>query len=118
MKVLVIGASPNPNRYSFKATKLLKNYGHQVFPVGIRDGEIDGLKILKEFPLESDIHTVTIYLSPKRQEPYYEKILALKPKRVIFNPGTENPAFRETLAQNGIETVENCTIVMLKSGIF
>ncbi len=118
MKVIVLGASPNPIRYSFKATKLLKKYGHQVFPVGIRDGEIDGLKIQKELPQDSDIHTVTIYLSPGRQQDYYEKILALKPHRIIFNPGTENPKFKQILNENGIKIVENCTIVMLKSGIF
>ena len=118
MNVLVLGASPNPKRYSFKATKLLKKYGHQVYPVGIRDGEIDGLKILKVFPENTYIHTVTIYLSPNRQETYYDKILSLRPQRVIFNPGTENPEFKKILDSNNIETIEKCTIVMLKSGIF
>ncbi len=118
MKVVVLGASPNPARYSYKAVRLLLRHGHEPIPIGIREGEIDGIKIIKGMPQVNDVHTVTLYLGPARQKQYYDYILSLKPQRVIFNPGTENPELEQMLTARGIETVENCTLVMLHTGIF
>ena len=105
MKVVVLGASPNPARYSYKAVRLLLRHGHEPIPIGIREGEIDGIKIIKGMPQVNDVHTVTLYLGPARQKQYYDYILSLKPQRVIFNPGTENPELEQMLTARGIETV-------------
>ena len=118
MKTLVIGASPNSMRYSNKAVRLLKTYGHEVVPVGIRKGVIDDLEILTEKVKEPDVHTVTMYVGPIKQADYYDYILSLKPERIIFNPGTENSELIQLAENNGIKTVQNCTLVMLNSGIF
>ncbi len=118
MKVIVLGASPNPSRYSYKAVRMLLRYGHDPVPVGVREGEIEGKAIIKGKPQVEGVHTVTLYLNPQRQQDYYEWILSLSPRRVIFNPGTENTEFKQLLEQRGIETVENCTLVMLASGLF
>ena len=118
MKTLVVGASPNSSRYSNKAVRLLKMYGHEVVPLGIRDGEIDGLKIIKGKPDISGIYTVTLYVGPARQPDYYEYLLGMKPKRIIFNPGTENAEFIRLAEKQGIETIQNCTLVMLNSDLY
>ena len=112
-KTLVIGASENPERYSYKATSLLKDYKHEVVPFGPRKGSIQQIPIVTEFPTSTDFDTVTLYLNPTNQAGYIDKILDLKPKRVVFNPGTENPAFEEQLRANGIEALEACTLVLL-----
>lgn len=117
-KTLVIGASPKPERFSYKAVKLLSRNGYPVVAQGVRDGEIEGIKIIKGKPQINDIHTVTMYVGPDRQAEYYNYILALKPKRIIFNPGTENDELKQLAEQNGIETVENCTLVMLNTALF
>jgi predicted CoA-binding protein len=115
-KTLVLGATPNPGRYAYLAMNALKKHGHEAVPVGIRSGEVAGQTILQGMPAVPDVDTVTLYIGPQRQPDYYDYILSLKPKRIIFNPGTENPEL-ETLAQaNGIETVEGCTLVMLTIG--
>jgi len=118
MKTLVIGASPNPERYSNKAVRLLKRYGHEVIPLGIRKGDIKGIQILTERPDFKDVHTVTMYVGVKNQSPYYDYILSLEPKRIIFNPGTENMEFIRLADEKGIETVQNCTLVMLSRGLY
>ncbi len=118
MKVLVIGASLKPERFSNMAIKLLKKYGHDVYALGLREGKVEGVEIFTDKRQLSDIHTVTLYLNPQRQQEYYDYVLSLKPKRVIFNPGTENPEFKQLLENQNIETVENCTLVMLRSGLF
>ncbi len=118
MKVVVLGASPNPNRYSYKAVSLLKSKGYDVVAIGIRDGEINGVPIIKGKPDIDNVHTVTLYLNPVRQREYYDYILKLKPQRVVFNPGTENPELQEILRQNNINYVEACTLVMLTIGVF
>ena len=118
-KTLVLGASPKPERYSNKAVRLLGKFGHPVVAVGLRDAVIEDVPIIRpEEVKEKDIHTVTLYLSPENQKAYYDFILSLQPKRVIFNPGTENPELKKLLEEKGIETVENCTLVMLRSGLF
>lgn len=115
-KTVVIGASDNPERYAYKATIALQRRNHEVIPVGIHDGEINGLKIIKEKIDIDNVDTITLYVGPKNQPSWFEYIIGLKPKRVIFNPGTENPEFEELLQQNNIETIEACTLVMLSIG--
>lgn len=115
---LVIGASPNPSRFSYKAVSLLDKYNIPVFALGIRDGNINGIKIIKEADSIKNIHTVTLYVGKDRQQPYYDLILKLQPQRIIFNPGTENNELFEMAKQADIDPVEDCTLVMLNSGRF
>jgi predicted CoA-binding protein len=115
-KSVIIGASDNPERYSFKATSMLKQKGHQVYPVGIRAGKIDKEDILLGKPQLPDIDTVTLYVGPKNQPEWFDYVLSLHPKRLIFNPGTENPEFVKLAEKQGIECVEACTLVMLSIG--
>ncbi len=117
-KTLVLGASPNPERYGNMAARKLKAYGHEVVAVGKRESKIDDINILKEFPVLDDVDTVTLYLNPDNQKEYYQRIIALHPKRIIFNPGTENEELEEMAREKGIETVEGCTLVMLSTGQF
>lgn len=112
-KTLVMGASTDPGRYSYKAIKMLQRYGHPVVAVGRKADELDGLKIEKEHIEFDGVDTVTLYLNPMNQRQYYDYILGLKPKRVIFNPGTENPELYTLLRQNNIEIEIGCTLVML-----
>ncbi len=114
-KTLVVGASPNAARYSYKAVQRLRQKGHEVYAFGFRNGEIDDVLISKQWPSE-EFDTITLYLNPMRQAEYEERILALKPKRIIFNPGTENPMFQKQLEDAGIEAEEACTLVMLGIG--
>ncbi|MBG0780871.1 MAG: CoA-binding protein [Bacteroidales bacterium] len=117
-KTLVIGASENPTRYANKAVKMLRSYDYEVLAYGLRAGKILDTPILTNWPEKESVDTITLYIGPQRQPDYYDKILALNPKRIIFNPGTENQELI-ALAQNaGIETVLDCTLVMLQSGTF
>jgi predicted CoA-binding protein len=113
---LVFGATPNPERYSFLATNLLHEKGHAVYPFGIKKGQIGNINIINEWPKPGTIDTVTLYIGPSGQVEYYDAIIALAPRRIIFNPGTENPALLELAQLKGIETIEACTLVMLKTG--
>ena len=115
-KTVVIGASENPERYSNKATVALKKHHHEVIPIGIQDGEIDGIKIVKEKIKIEGVDTVTLYVGPKNQPSWFDYVISLRPKRVIFNPGTENPEFEQMLQQNNIEPVRACTLVLLSIG--
>ncbi len=117
-RVAVIGASMNPDRYSYKATIALKNSGHTPIPVGLREGEISGVQILKGTPIIPNVDTVTLYLGAARQLVMYDYILSLNPERIIFNPGTENEQLEELAAKQGIESIEACTLVMLSVGNF
>jgi len=117
-KTLVIGASENPERYSYKAVKSLLQHGHKVEAIGKREGSIDGVGIQKGQPVLENIDTVTVYLNERNQQEYYDYLLALKPKRVIFNPGAENPALEILLKKSNVEVVEACTLVMLSIGSF
>jgi len=112
-KTLVLGASLNPGRYSNLAINRLVRYGHTVEAVGLKKGEVAGVEISTEKENFEDIDTVTLYLNPKRQVEYYDYIISLKPQRVIFNPGTENPEFYELLRKNNIEIDVACTLVLL-----
>jgi predicted CoA-binding protein len=112
-KTLIIGASENPERYANKAFHSLKKHGHEVVMIGNKEGEVDGLPIQKGTPIFNDLDTVTLYVNPKNQEAYYDYILSLKPKRIIFNPGTENADFEAMAKQKGIDTIEACTLVLI-----
>lgn len=113
---LVLGASTNPARYSHLAMERLVAHGHPVIAIGLREGMVAGISILKDIPSHAVVDTITLYLNPRRQEMYYESILKLQPHRIIFNPGTENDTLKEMAEAAGIETVEACTLVMLASG--
>lgn len=115
-KTVVIGASTNPERYGYKATVALQKNNHPTVPVGIREGEINGEKILLGKPDIKDVDTVTLYVGPQNQPEWMDYVVGLKPKRVIFNPGTENSEFENLLIKNNIEPVEACTLVMLSIG--
>jgi predicted CoA-binding protein len=115
-KTLVVGASLKPDRYSNIAIHRLNNYKHEVKAYGLREGEVNGVEIDTELIAYTDIDTVTLYLNQKRQELYYDYIIGLTPKRVIFNPGTENPEFYKLLKANAIEFEEACTLVLLGTG--
>ncbi len=113
---MVIGASLKPWRYSHKAVLALRRQGQRVIAIGLRDGYIDDVKVERELPADVDIDTVTFYLSAERQSAYYEYLMNSKPRRVIFNPGTENPCLANKLSAMGVETLEACTLVMLSAG--
>jgi len=116
MKTLIIGASSNPERYAYMAADRLLSHGHEIELLGIRPDIIFGKKIDTEKIKYQGIDTVTLYVGPHRQEEFYDYVLNLKPRRVIFNPGTENDEFEELLNENNIQTEEACTLVLLSSG--
>lgn len=113
-KTVVVGATDNPTRYAYKAVHRLQQHGHEVVPVGIRKSEVGGQPIVTDLsqPIE-DVDTVTLYVGPKNQPYWYDYILSLKPKRIIFNPGTENHELEQMAADANIETMHHCTLVML-----
>ena len=115
---VVLGASGNPERYSFLAVNKLKKFGHAVTAIGRRPNQINDSPIITGTPLLSDVDTVTLYLNPANQKPYYDYILSLKPHRIIFNPGTENPEPEELAHKKGIKTLEACTLVLLSTGAY
>jgi predicted CoA-binding protein len=113
---MVLGASTNPERYSYMATVMLLEKGHAVYPYGIKKGMIQSLPIVQDWPKTGSIATLTLYLGPTAQVEYYDQIIALKPDRIIFNPGTENPRLVELAHAANISTIEACTLVMLTTG--
>ncbi len=114
---LVLGASENPSRYSNMAIKRLRAHGIKVVAIGNKTGQVGDVNIVTDKEMYDDIHTITLYLNPANQRPYYEYILALKPKRIIFNPGTENAELLHLAEENGIPVLlEACTLVMLGTG--
>ena len=110
---LIIGASNNPERYSYKAAHKLLAHGHSIIPFGVKRGSVADLEILNEWDETWECDTVTMYVNPRIQKDYYDQIISLKPRRVIFNPGTENEYFSQLLSDNGIETENACTLVLL-----
>jgi uncharacterized protein len=118
-KTLVLGATDNPDRFAYRAAHSLLRHGHDIALVGIKKGEIAGRPIIndKETPVE-EVDTVTLYVGPRNQPEWYDYILKLKPKRIIFNPGTENPELEKMARNKGIETLEACTLVMLSVGAY
>lgn len=117
-KVVVLGASTNPDRYAYKAAVALKSRGHNPVLVGLKEGEVNGMNIQTGTPEISDVDTVTLYIGPKRQPAIYDFVLSLNPRRVVFNPGTESDEFIQLVQKNGIEAQTACTLVMLSLDTF
>jgi uncharacterized protein len=115
-KTLVIGASENPDRYSNKAIKALVSHQHEVVAIGLRAGEVAGVSFNSEKKAFENVDTVTLYIGPQNQPEYYNYVLGLKPQRVIFNPGTENPEFITKLEAAGVYPEVACTLVLLATG--
>mgnify|MGYP001158811786 FL=1 len=115
---LVIGASLRESRFSNICVRTLAAGHFPVTALGLREGFIDNIPVQSGFPVLQGIHTITLYLGPQNQPIYYDYILSLKPERVIFNPGTENPEFQQTLAKAGIGFTEDCTIMMVEGDRF
>ena len=115
-KTVVLGASPNPARYSHLAVDRLVAHGHEVIAVGKKNGKINGTDIIQDHPPLDDVDTVTLYLNANNQKQYYDYILSLHPKRIIFNPGAENDELATLALQNNIQPMEACTLVLLSTG--
>lgn len=116
MMTLVLGASPKDDRYSNKAVRKLVAHGHSVIAVGLRAGDIDGTPVMQEIPAGRSIDTVTMYMNGNNQCAWEDRILSLKPRRIIFNPGAENEQFARRAAGAGIVVLEACTLVLLATG--
>ena len=114
-KTLVLGASDNPSRYSYLAVNRLRSHGHPVVAIGKKNAMVADVPIEKQKKDWNDVDTVTLYLNPTHQQQYYDYILSLKPKRIIFNPGAENDELADLAIKNGITPVEACTLVMLST---
>ena len=112
---LVLGASDNPERYSYLAINKLKLYGHPIVAIGNKTARVNEIEIITETPMFKNVNTITLYLNPANQKQYYNYILSLKPQRIIFNPGTENPELASLAKENGIEILEACTLVLLST---
>jgi len=117
-KTLVLGASTNPSRVSYSAVHRLKNAGEEVIPIGNKKGAVADIPIINDTPRLENIDTITLYLNPQRQEAYYDYMLSLNPRRIIFNPGTENVELSNLAREKGIETENACTLVMLATGAY
>ncbi|MGC4058014.1 MAG: CoA-binding protein [Chitinophagaceae bacterium] len=115
-KTLVLGASENPDRYSNMAIRRLRSHQHEVLAIGNKEGKVLDVAIQKETEPFQHIDTVTLYLNPRNQQAYYDYIINLHPRRIIFNPGTENPDLEARANAAGIETMEACTLVLLSTG--
>lgn len=112
---LVLGASEKTDRYSNKAIRMLREYGFSVAAIGLREGLVLDVPIVKHYLQNIKVDTVTLYLNPQNQQPHYQYLLSLHPRRIIFNPGTENPELIQLASEKGIETIEACTLVMLST---
>jgi predicted CoA-binding protein len=117
-KTLVLGASANPERYSFLAINRLREHNHPVVAIGKRTAMVEDVPVQPEKVPIDNLDTVTMYLNKNNQKNYYDYIISQHPRRVIFNPGAENPEFEKILADQGIETMEACTLVLLGTGQF
>ena len=115
-KTVVLGASPNPQRYSYLAVQRLRNAGHPVAAIGRKAATVGDVEIVTDRHAAKDVDTVTLYLNATNQKEYYDYILSLHPRRIIFNPGAENPELEALAASHGIQPVEACTLVLLSTG--
>lgn len=118
MKTLVVGVSLGADRYANKACRSLIKHGHDTIGLGLREGETDGVRVVTGEPPLTDIDTITLYVNPTRQVSMIDYLLSLRPRRIIFNPGTESAAFAQRTRQAGIEPVEACTLVLLATNQF
>ena len=116
-KTAILGATTNPNRYAYLAAHRLQSYEHEIVPIGIKNGEVAGKAILnlRLKPVVQDIHTVTMYIGPSNQLEWEDYIISLNPTRIIFNPGAENDSLARKAVDNGIESIQACTLVMLSA---
>jgi predicted CoA-binding protein len=119
-KTVIMGATPNQSRYAYLAAQMLSEYKHEIVPLGLRNGEVLGEEILdiRKKPVIKDVDTVTVYVSPANQRNWYDYILSLKPRRIIFNPGAENDQLAKLAEDKGIEATNACTLVLLRSNQF
>jgi predicted CoA-binding protein len=119
-KTIILGASNNPSRFSYVAVHRLKQKGYEVVPVGIKKGSVAGeaIRDIRLKPFIDHVDTITLYMNPRNQQAYYDYVLNLRPRRIIFNPGTENPELAAAARDQDIETIFNCTLVMLSQGIY
>ncbi|OHX68526.1 CoA-binding protein [Flammeovirga pacifica] len=118
-KTIIIGATPNETRYAYFASQRLVEKGHEIIPLGIKKGQVaNGQEIINDKPIIKDVDTVTMYVGAPRQVDWIDYIISLQPKRVIFNPGTENPEFYLKLEEANIEFEEACTLVMLSANTY
>jgi predicted CoA-binding protein len=117
-RTVIIGASNNPNRYSYLACVRLEGLGHEVFPIGIREGNIQGTSIITDRPELKNIDTITLYVGPKHQASWLDYMISLSPKRIIFNPGTEDRASIAAVREAGIQAEVACTLVMLSADTY
>jgi predicted CoA-binding protein len=115
-KTLILGATPDSSRYAYLAANKLVNHGHSIVNVGIKTGEVAGVAIEKAGVIHDDIDTITLYVGPQHQPELYDYILNTHPKRILFNPGTENSELRRLATDKGIETEYACTLVLLSIG--
>jgi predicted CoA-binding protein len=117
-KTVIIGATPDRSRYAYLAAQMLSQYDHEFVPVSIKTGEVFGREILdlRKKPTIENVDTVTMYVGTRNQAEWIDYILSLNPNRIIFNPGTENDEFGRRAEERGIEALEACTLVMLRSG--
>ncbi|MFN3405875.1 MAG: CoA-binding protein [Cytophagaceae bacterium] len=117
-KTIVLGATPDSSRFAYKAANMLVKYGHEMVPVGIKKGQVAGVTILNGQPDVPEVDTIALYVGPQNQVNLYDYIIKLKPKRIIFNPGTENDELIDMAKKNNIEPVMGCTLVMLSVGSY
>ncbi|MEM9833980.1 MAG: CoA-binding protein [Bacteroidota bacterium] len=119
-KTAIIGATPNPSRYAYLAANMLTDYGHPIVPLSIKQGIVAGVEMvdLRKEPSLKDIDTVTLYLGPQNQPEWYDYLLGLQPRRMIFNPSTENPTLYQLCLDRDIEPINACTLVMLRTGTY
>ena len=119
-KTLIVGATNNPSRYAFVAARMFSEKGLDFVPIGIKKGTVFGKEILdlRSKPELKDIDTITLYIGPSHQEEWMDYLISLKPQRIIFNPGTENPEFFQQAQKAGIEVLPACNLVMLSTGQF
>ena len=115
-KTLVLGASENSSRYSNMAIRMLRQHNYPVRAIGNKVGQVEDVEVTKETAIQEDIDTVTLYLNPTHQQAYYDYVLSLRPRRIIYNPGTENAELQRLAAEKGIENLEACTLVLLSTG--
>ena len=117
-KTVIVGATPNSSRYAYLAAETLNDHNHEIVLLGIKKGDVFGKQILNiyEKPSIPDVDTITLYIGPKHQPEWYDYLISLEPRRIIFNPGTENGEFEKLARKVGIQTEEACTLVMLRTG--
>ncbi len=117
MTTLILGASDNPTRFSNRAQRKLLQYGHAAILVNPKGGEIDGLKVYPQLAdVDQMIETVTVYINPSYLTNEIDNIIKLNPKRVIFNPGSESAEAAKAFSEQGIQVIEDCTLLMLDGG--